>query len=183
MNARKVGKATRYTHGPKRIMTFSGDSERYPVIDAKTPMLVAPLPEDYRVAMQRQGDKCVFAQFCKRAFGARHALFHHHVCYIVHPDAKGKFKAHRYWMSEEGKEAIEQFDKTGEWVPNVAFRLLPPSPGRQLETARRNQKRYRGRKGTGKHIRSGKHPDDRKVRTRDARVRSGSGRTRFTFEW
>jgi hypothetical protein len=133
-------------------------SQRYfeglPVIDAKEPLRVFVNESDIKKARPQNPKQCVYAQACKRLFGARTVVFLRTTAYVDLPNEKGNRFVNRFTLHRTTGEAIQHFDKTGEAHPG-GFLLSPPRPSRTLDGQRDISRKRRKEK-----------PEEEKARVR-----------------
>jgi len=129
MASKKTRTLIRNSKSLDEIKRHWGDLE---VIDARKDLRVFIQPEDVRSATIKDPGCCVFAQACKRQFGASKVLFWRSVAYVELPSPDGKRRVERFQLSPEMRDLIEHFDK-GHKVADVAgFELKKPNPSSTL---------------------------------------------------
>lgn len=157
-----------------------------PVVDAKNDLRVIVQPCDVELATAKDPGCCVFAQACKRAFGATKVLFFRSVAYVELPTEEGERQVERFYLSNAMCELIKTFDKGNPVLPEGGFLLKAPTPSKTLGSKWRQQKKHKNAllKGTAKSRRVGsvagakfgKYSPKHEI---DLEVRLGSGRVQF----
>ena len=164
-----------------------------PVVDAVVRTLIVLKPEDFLGAEKKNPNCCVFARALKRSLGCSKVVFLRSVAYIDMPDSGGEIKVYRYIMPPNMRALIEAFDKGDASVQNASFTLLPPTPGRTLESrimaARRRRERRRAQLLGELSSADGPESNSKPVKSRgphaspiivDLSVRNGTGAVHFT---
>lgn len=125
---------------------FSREWDGVPVTDAEHELRVFANTQDIATAVRGDEKHCVFANACRRIYGAKRVAFCRTVAYVELEDEQGKPRIERFCITESMREALAEFDRTGKAHPG-GFLLSPPSKGNRLdhmlEAKRRREKRKR----------------------------------------
>lgn len=151
-----------------------------PVKEATTPLYIVANSQDAKRAVQGDPEACALAQSCKRLFDSTAALFFRSRAYIDLPDTKGKRAVHRFRLTQETRDAIIEFDATGEFPPG-GFVLLPFQPSQTLDAQRATERRRKDAvlKGEALKPRGTKPGVKRDDVLAVEGVRSGTGQVHF----
>jgi hypothetical protein len=117
--------------GAQEIFRTWGDVE---VIDSDDDLFVTIAPEDLKKATKKDPACCVFAQACKRTFGATKVLFLRTTAYVELPNKKGIQQVKRFEMPAEMRELVEAFDRGESTIPKAGFTLKAPPPSHRLDS-------------------------------------------------
>lgn len=160
-------------------------SERYfeglPVIDAKDNLRVFVTAQDIRRAKPNDPEHCVYAEACRRLFGATKIVFLRTKAYVDLPDESGRRFVNRFEIHRYVREQIIRFDQTGEAAPG-GFLLSAPSPSQTLNAQRDYGRKFRDRAETGDVKRRAQMSGVRVVSGTLLGVRDGRGMVQFRKE-
>lgn len=112
-----------------------------PVIDATEPLRVVVIKQDIKGAKRLDPNNCVFAQACRRLFDSHAVLILRSTAYVELPDSRGRRVVNRFVISNETRDKIIAFDKTGE-APEGGFIFNAPSGSQGMEAKAKYHKRY-----------------------------------------
>ena len=181
--AAKKKKTPSSDKGAQMIKRLWGDVD---VVDADHELRVTILPEDQKKATRKDPTCCVFAQACKRTFGATRVLFLLRYAYVELPNDDGASRVERFAMPPKMRALVEDFDKGRTVLPKGGFVLKPPAPSQRLDAlAKRSSQRHAAAK---KRLLNGKteaDPNRNPHKTRaitvdlDSQVRNGKGMVHF----
>jgi hypothetical protein len=104
------------------------------VVDAKRDVVVTINEADIARASRQDPAECVFAQACRRVFGAKKVLFFRSVAYIEMPDAQGRRRVERFILGHETRDLINQWDDGEQVFPDAGFQLRAPSRSQTFDT-------------------------------------------------
>jgi len=156
-----------------------------PVVDADKDLRVLIIQKDVEQATRTDAGACVFAQACKRSFGASKVLFFRTVAYVELPKEDGSMRVERFDMPSTMRALVEAFDRGEDVLPKAGFVLKAPSPCNRMDSLVRKGRRRALRerqKLIGKSTRVGNQGigrfRDRPI-TVDLAVRSGTGAVHF----
>lgn len=157
--------------------------ERYfgdlPVVDAKAPLRIFPNKRDISKAKPKNPAHCVFAESCRRMYGATKIMFLRTTAFIDLPDRNGKRKVNRFVLQKDVRQQIAKFDRTRKADPG-GYELSPPSPGMTLDAKLSYTRRRMAkiRKGLHKVVPRGNSRNTRPL-TGTLQVRDGRGDAQF----
>jgi hypothetical protein len=121
-------------------------SERYfeglPVVDAKDNLRVFVTAADIRKAKPQDPEHCVYAEACRRLFGATKIVFLRTKAYVDLPDETGRRFVNRFEIGRDVREKIIHFDQTGEGAEG-GFLLSRPAPSQKLDAQREYGRNWR----------------------------------------
>jgi hypothetical protein len=106
------------------------------IIDAKRELRVFIRPEDLAKAVIRDPGECVFAQACKRQFGAGTVFFWRSRAFVELPGEDGVRRVERFVLPKEMRKLIEDFDSGRTIIPEAGFLLNAPTESQTLEHER-----------------------------------------------
>lgn len=121
-----------------------------PVVDAKHDLHVVILLEDIKNAKPKHFEDCVFALACKRSFNSEKVLLMRSIAYISLPDAKGNYKVQRFYISDQGKKLIADFDRGKLPKPGAGFVFKAPTKSQTLDKFREAQAKFHRKKREAK---------------------------------
>lgn len=162
-----------------------------PVFDATKDLRVIVQPCDVTSAVEKDPGHCVFAQACKRSFGAKKILFFRSIAYVELPDENGNLRVERFELSRPMSNLIATFDKGEPVLPQGGFVLKAPRPCHTLEAMHKQKKDRKqallngtavnrvGKSGLGSGAGSGNNRY-KNVFAVDLEIRSGTGHVHFT---
>lgn len=141
--------------------------------DAKTPLYIDVTAIDVARAKCFAPDECAMAKAtCRVIPNTLKTFFYRHGAYVATMDpATGKKTTWRYIPSAKARKNIEEFDKTGKFVPG-RYRLDPPSGSNTLQALR-----ARSKKRPGRH-----QPGNTKITRRPTEVKV-KGRLQYAFAY
>jgi hypothetical protein len=122
---RRVTRAKGKDRAAREIERLWGDLE---VVDAKKDLRIFIRPEDVKKATRKDPGACVFAQACRRCFGATKVLIFRSVAYVELPDEGGARKVERFVLHPCMRDLVESFDRGKGVIPDRGFLLKAPSP-------------------------------------------------------
>jgi hypothetical protein len=123
------------------LRRFFGD---LPVIDADESLRVITNDDDVRNAVRKDPRKCVFAQACRRLFGATTVLVFRSIAYVDLPDENNKRAVNRFTVSPNVRERLEAWDAKGVAYPG-GYLFKAPQQSRRLDEMRRRAKTYKAK--------------------------------------
>jgi hypothetical protein len=115
------------------------------VVDAKSDLRVFILPEDVAKATPKDPAACVFAQACRRTFGAKKVLFFRTVAYVELPDDHGKRRVERFIMNSSMRDLIDRWDRGKDIIPDGGFLLRAPSRANTFDAERVRKQQEKAR--------------------------------------
>lgn len=155
--------------------TFGG----LPVIDATENLRVFVNKEDIAKSVRSDPKRCVYAQACKRLFGATTILFLRSVAYVDLPDENNVRSINRFTLTANVRKKIEEFDKTGKAHPG-GFLLVAPPATMTLEGQRERWHKRKDNTKSGRKLSPYIRGDAIEAVAADYRL--GTGMVHFTKE-
>jgi len=110
-----------------------------PVVDAKKDIRIFFDSKDVANAKRLDPTGCIFAQACKRQFGATKVIILRTVAYMDLPDRKGNRRVERFEVAPEMRDIIEAFDRGEGVLPAGGFEFSAPSESHSLDGKRQQQ--------------------------------------------
>lgn len=143
----------------------------YPIVDAKVAFRNIVLPQDIKGAGQKNPHHCALARSISRHTGLVKgiAVFHHIAYAPFDKNGDGKITIERFCLDRGTKQAVEKFDRTGEFAPGE-YVFLPPPKSLRIDAQK---------KASAKHRRKVKKTGwNRRPRNSMLGVRNGTGKSR-----
>lgn len=154
-----------------------------PVVDATDSLRVVVIKQDIRGAKRLDPNNCVFAQACRRLFDSHAVLILRSTAYVELPDDQGNRVVNRFIISNETRDKIAVFDKTGE-APEGGFVFNAPVRSQRMDSKAKYHKEY------ARDIRNGdrSQPVPRGLKHKRMQktmlgVRDGRGKLGINFAW
>jgi hypothetical protein len=173
-------KAARARRKAKKGNTFKADGEGgwLVVRDATADLYVFVTKDDVACATPLDQTRCAIAKAVRRTVGdeAAAAEIHRTMAYVKALDSKGEWYWLRFWLPNETRRLIDEFDRTGETNPG-GYRLQAVPAWRTLGRQREAWHRSAARKRAGTTQPRAKTENRRagKVVSLADTVRNGSG--------
>lgn len=123
-------------------------------LDARTPMILEVLRSDITKARQRDPQRCVFANACRRTDPTAKAVyFFKSTAWVEHEKS-----IVRYLLPPSVEKEIVSFDRSGITAPGF-YQLSPPSKSERLTEVKKRDRKRKGRHlpGAGKIQRKFRH--------------------------
>jgi hypothetical protein len=116
------------------------------VVDGDDPIRLMPRQCDIEGAVQKDPTRCVFARCAKRMYGATKVIFWKTSCYVDMPGTDGVRRVERRKVSDRNREALELFDRGGEFKEGDAFTFYPYTGRRTMKRMKMDSRAYRNSK-------------------------------------
>ena len=114
-----------------------------PLIEADGSLLVYISRDEIDNSVRGDPRNCMFANACKRAFGARAVLFYPTVAYVDTLDEDGERVVMRFRVTAKTRQAIEKFDAQPEQSQvEAAFWLRRMPKGKRLKRQNADKRRW-----------------------------------------
>lgn len=150
-----------------------------PVVDATEPLRIVVNKTDLRKAKPLDPNNCVFAQACRRLFESHAVLILRRTAYVELPDSKGKRKVNRFIISDDVRDRIVRFDKTGK-ANEGGFIFNAPAESQRMDAKQSYGSKYRKAISSGKHRISHTKPNKKHARAMLG-VRDGRGKLGINY--
>ena len=151
--ARKTRKVAEITPKPNSVLRkWFGD---LPMQEAEADLYIIPTDIDISTAVPEDPTHCVFANTCRRMYGAEKGLFWKRNSYVQMPDANGNPTIYRFSNSADMVRLIDNHDRNKHLLETKAatFVLHAPPTSNLLSSRAGYKKQGRSRAPDSKRVR------------------------------